>query len=150
MSSPARNCVIDEDIEIARSMLHDRDVGLVAVKDGKIIAASRERGVRPLVELVLRRGQDLTDAVVGDRVVGRASAMLCIYCKAAAVYTPLASEGAVAELESAHIPVVAEATTRSILNRAGTDVCPFEKMTAGLRSPAEVLGALRSFFGLGQ
>ncbi|MEW6227060.1 MAG: DUF1893 domain-containing protein [Bacillota bacterium] len=150
MSSPTRNCVIDEDIEIARNMLYDRDVGLVAVKDGKVITTSRERGVRPLVDVVLRHEQDLTDAVVGDRVVGRASAMLCIYCKAAAVYTPLASEGAVAELESAHIPVIAEATTRSILNRAGTDVCPFEKMTAGLRSPAEVLGALRSFFGLGQ
>ncbi|MDI7247147.1 MAG: DUF1893 domain-containing protein [Bacillota bacterium] len=146
MSCTTRRCRIEGDIQLARSLLRNGDLGLVAVKDGKVVASSRERGVRPLLHAVLGAGKGLEGAVVGDRVVGRASAMLCIYCDAGAVYTPLASEGALLELRSARIPVVAEATTSAILNRDGTDRCPFEKMTDGLGSPAEVVAALRTFF----
>lgn len=141
--------MIEEDIGIARDMMRDRDLGLVVVKDKRVVASSREHGVRPLVDAVSRCKESLNGAVVGDRVVGRASAMLCIYCGVGAVYTPLASQGAVAELEVAGVPVVAEAVTRSILNRAGTDVCPFEKMTKDLNSAAEVVATLQSFFGVG-
>ncbi len=137
---------IQSDIETARDMLLEGGLGLVAVKDGKVVVSSRERGVRPLVDAVLGVRESLKGAVVGDRVVGRASAMLCVYCGVGAVYTPLASEGALAELASAGIPVVADRTTPAILNRDGTDRCPFEKMTDGLRSPAEVVDTLRAFF----
>ncbi len=127
-------------------MLRGGDLGLVAVKDGKVVASSHEHGVRPLVDAVLADRERLRGAVVGDRVVGRASAMLCIYCDVAAVCTPLASEGAASELKSADIPLFAEKMAPSILNRDATNRCPFEKMTDGLRSPDEVVAALRAFF----
>ncbi len=150
VSSEATHETIEDDVKLARALLRDNGVGLVAVKNGRVVATSQERGVRPLLDMALRRASDLAGAVLGDRVVGRASAMLCVYCRVAAVYTPLASESAVAELSSARIPLVADRRTQSILNRAGTDVCPFERMTEGLRSPAEVVQALRSFFGSGR
>lgn len=137
---------IRSDVEVAREMVLKRGLGLVAVKDGEVVIGSRERGVRPLVEAVLRAGERLRGAVVGDRVVGRASAMLCVYTGVGAVYTPLASEGALRELALAGIPAIADSTAPAILNRDGTDRCPFEKMTDGLRTPAEVVEALKAFF----
>jgi hypothetical protein len=127
-------------------MILAEGLGLAAVKHGKVIASSREHGVRPLLDAVTSVGENLSGAVIGDRVVGRASAMLCIYCGVRAVYTPLASETALGELAAAGIPVIVDGTAPAILNRDGTDRCPFEKMTDGLSSPAEVVETLRAFF----
>lgn len=150
MDYDATSHTVQEDLELAKDMLHS-GLGLVAIKGGRVITSSRERGVRPLVEAVLRfsDGDDLRDAAIADRVVGRASAMLCIFCGAAAVYTPLVSEGAASELKGADVLLVADTTTRYILNREGNDMCPFEKMTEGLRMPAQVVAALRAFFEAG-
>ncbi|MGE5588264.1 MAG: DUF1893 domain-containing protein [Clostridia bacterium] len=146
MRRTSRDSGVQSDIETARHMILEEGLGLVAVKHGNVVVSSREHGVRPLVDAVLGTGESLRGAVIGDRVVGRASAMLCIYCGVRAVYTPLASEAALGEFAAAGIPVAADGTAPTILNRDGTDRCPFEKMTDGLSSPAEVVDTLRAFF----
>jgi hypothetical protein len=137
---------IEHEIELTRKMINENGMGLVAIKDGKVLIQAQDRGVRPFVQAVMDLGEKLGGAVIGDRVVGRASAMLCIYSGAVAVYTPLVSDNAAEELRTANIRLVADETTPRILNRDGTDVCPFEKMTETLESSHEVFHALVGFF----
>jgi hypothetical protein len=137
---------IEQDIELARKIIRDNGMGLVAIKDGKILVQAQDRGVRPFVQAVIDVGEALSGAVIGDRVIGRASAMLCIYSGVVAAYTPLASESAAEELCVANIELIADEKTPHILNREGTDVCPFEKMTESLKSSHEVFHALVGFF----
>lgn len=146
MSSREDRRALEADIALSRSVLAEQGLGLVVARKGRVVASSSEHGVRPLLRVALRRREDIAGAAVADRVVGRASAMLCVYCRAAAVSTPLASEGAVRELRSAGIRVAADVVVPSILNRTGTDVCPFEKMTAGLGSADDVVRTLEAFF----
>ncbi len=133
---------IEDDIRLARKIISENGMGLVAIKEGKVLIQAEDRGVRPFVQAVTDLGEKLYGAVIGDRVMGRASAMLCIYSKAAAAYTRIVSDSAVAELQSANIKLIADERTPHILNRQGTDICPFEKMTEILKSPDEVFQAL--------
>jgi hypothetical protein len=137
---------IEHDIELTRKIISENGMGLVAIKEGKVLIQAQDRGVRPFVQAVMDLGEKLRGAVIGDRVMGRASAMLCIYSGAVAVYTPLVSDAAVEELRVAHIKLVADEKTPRILNRDGTDVCPFEKMTETFKSSHEVFHALVGFF----
>ncbi|MFY9535232.1 MAG: DUF1893 domain-containing protein [Bacillota bacterium] len=138
---------IEYDLRHAQRLIRDNGLGLVALKDGKVLIEAKERGIRPFVKAVMELGEKLEGAVIGDRVIGRASAMLCIYSGVAAAYTPLASDAAIEELRMADILLVADERTPHILNRNGTDVCPFEKMTEPLESSHEVFRVLVEFFG---
>lgn len=138
---------IEEDIRLTQKIISENGMGLVAIKEGKVLIQAEDRGVRPFVQAVMDLGEKLHGAIIGDRVVGRASAMLCIYSRAVAVYTPLVSDMAVAELQLANIELIADKRTPRILNRQGTDMCPFEKMTETLKSPDEVFRALVDFLG---
>lgn len=137
---------MEHDIELTRKIISENGMGLVAIKDGEVLIQAQDRGVRPLVQAIIDLGDRLRGAVIGDRVVGRASAMLCIYSGAVAVYTPLVSDSAVEELGTANIKLIADERTPRILNRDGTDVCPFEKMTEALKPSHEVFHALAGFF----
>lgn len=139
---------IEHDIELARKMISENSLGLVAIKEGKVIMEAEDRGIRPFVQAVIELGEKLRGAVIGDRVTGRASAMLCIYSGAVAVYTPLASDSAATELQLANIKLIADERTPRILNRQGTDMCPFEKMTEDLQSSNEVFWTLVDFLGI--
>lgn len=139
---------IEHDIERARKMISENGLGLVAIKEGKVIMEAEDRGIRPFVQAVIELGEKLRGAVIGDRVTGRASAMLCIYSGAVAVYTPLASDSAATELQLANIKLIADERTPRILNRQGTDMCPFEKMTEDLQSSNEVFWTLVDFLGI--
>lgn len=139
---------IEHDIERARKMISENGLGLVAIKEGKVIMEAEDRGIRPFVQAVTDLGEKLRGAVIGDRVTGRASAMLCIYSGAVAVYTPLASDSAATELQLANIKLIADERTPRILNRQGTDMCPFEKMTEDLQSSNEVFWTLVDFLGI--
>jgi hypothetical protein len=140
------NKQIEHDIELTRKIICENGMGLVAIKDGRVLVEAQDRGISPFVKAVLDLGEKLRGAVIGDRVMGRASAMLCIYSGVVAVYTPLVSDAAVEELRTANIKLVADDETPRILNRDGTDGCPFEKMTEALASSHEVFHALVDFF----
>jgi hypothetical protein len=139
----------DYDVDIAQKMICENGLGLVAIREGKVIMQSEDRGVRPFVQAITDLGEKLHGAVIGDRVVGRASAMLCIYSGAVSVYTPLVSDAAAVQLQLAGIKLIADKQTPYILNRQGTDMCPFEKMTEELKSPNEVFHALVDFLEIG-
>ncbi len=62
---------IEHDIELARKMISENGLGLVAIKEGKVIMEAEDRGIRPFVQAVIELGEKLRGAVIGDRVTGR-------------------------------------------------------------------------------
>ena len=136
---------VGSDLELARRLLGEGGLAFVLAKEGRVLASSKEEGVRPFFEVVASTGGELKGAVLADRVVGRAVALLCLYAGIAAVSTPLASEPALRMLEPA-IKTHADRVVPHILNRAGTGLCPFEALTAAIDTPEEAIVALRRFF----
>lgn len=123
-----------------RSRIEGGAAVLIA-KDGVIAAAEEGRGLKPLIKL-LDEGK-LHNAIVVDKVIGRAAAAICAVGGAKKVYTMLAGKGAAELLAKQGITLEADKTVELILNRDRTGSCPMEKAVSGLDDPEKMLKAIR-------
>lgn len=103
----------------------------VLMKSGKIIYRSKKEGLRPLLFCLKNKKALLKNAIVYDKIVGRAAACLMIWGKAKSVMTPTISRSALKELKKNKIAVEYKNITGKIMNRAGNDLCPMEKLSKG-------------------
>ncbi len=133
------------DLNLARQRLSTTDMRLVLVRDEKIVAGGDRPGVIDLWELYRENPQILKEAAAADRVVGRAAAFIMAAGGAAACYGQIMSRGAEAVLRRAGIIYEADIEVEAIKNAAGDDLCPLEKLTAGVEEPQEALDLLADF-----
>jgi len=108
----------------------------VLIKNGKIIYRSKKERLLPLLFCLKNNPGRLKNAVVFDKIVGRAAALLMIYGKIKSVMTPTISRSAVKELEKHKIKVEYKTITGKIMNKAGDDLCPMEKLSKN-KKPGE-------------
>jgi hypothetical protein len=136
-----------EDIDLARSLLEEGKWNLVIVKKGQVLLSSRERGIAPFFQAAKSIGKGLHNAVVADRIVGLAVAMLCLHARVRHVYAGIVSQGASDMLKKKGVAVDSKNTVPHISNYDGTDLCPFEKLAGSCQKPSQLLAALQSLFG---
>jgi len=73
-------------VKRARVALDHGERTLVVIRGEQMLYHSAERGLGPLVRLLDEDPEILIDSVIGDRLVGRASAFLCLCARAQAVF----------------------------------------------------------------
>ena len=115
-------------------------------KDDRLLFASSEERLLPLVEYIDRFAPYEKGVAVFDRVVGNAAALLLkkIFCRE--VYSSLGSEPAGRTLSGFGIDYHFAETAPYIRNNAGDDMCPMEKLSLG-KQPEEFYQALRERLG---
>ena len=101
----------------------------VLIKNGKIIYRSKKERFFPLLFCLKNKKSLLRNAMVYDKIVGRAAACLMIYGRVKSVMTPVISRSALAEFRKTKIKVEYKKITGRIMNRAGDDLCPMEKLS---------------------
>ena len=126
-----------QDLELAKKTLQVEGLSLTIVKENEVLFKSRESGVKSLVEAVGRCGSSLEGAAAADRVVGKAAAFICVHAKLSNVYAHVMSRLGEAVLKRHSIPSHHNTLVPNILNRLGTDMCPFEKIVLEIDSPEE-------------
>ena len=101
---------------------------------GKLIFKSKKERLSPLLDYIDRYSPQVKDVVIFDRIVGNAAALLFkkAYCRE--VYSPLGSEFAARTLSEQDIKYHFARTVPYILNEAGDDICPMEKLSLGKSS----------------
>ncbi len=136
----ALHSLIEHSIETAR---HEIQSGWasVLVQNGKVLDREQGKGIRPALMIFQRRlvgasPSNLLPAkdnslVFGDRVLGLAAFKLGCLMGAGAMWGDLVSQLALAEAGLKGVPVVYEKRVQSILNRAGDDLCPIERLASG-------------------
>lgn len=134
-----------KDMELAMKTLKDRDLALVAVKDGKIIFESNERGIKPMYILATEKILMAKDSVIADRVIGKGAALLCAHIGIKRLYTKLISLSAIEVLKSYDIDYKFENSCEYIKNRDETGYCPIEKMSMDIDDPILLLERLDEF-----
>jgi hypothetical protein len=134
---------IIKDMDTARDILSKTDCSIVVIKNGTTITTKQGEGIRPILETIEEIGKDMKNTIVGDRILGKASALLCIYSGVSGVYSPQATKTAIALLIRAGIPGQTDKLITHITNRNGYDVCPFEKMLFDIDSPEEAYEILK-------
>ena len=121
----------------------ETDCSIVVVKNSDVLIKKEGDGIRPILEVIEGLKDEIQGSIVGDRILGKASALLCRYSKVKGVYSPHATKTAIAILIMAGIPSQIDEMIPYIKNRDGSDVCPFEKMLSDIDSPEEAYKILK-------
>lgn len=133
------------DLKLAKRTLKEKNLNLSIVKNGKILFETRSPGVIGLLQAIEELGKELIGSSVADRIVGRAAALLCTYSGVASVFSITMSEEGRKVLEDNQILFQFENRVPNILNYGRTDLCPFEKLTAGLTNSSEAYEKIKNF-----
>jgi iron complex outermembrane receptor protein len=128
-------------------------VSAVAFKEnGELVLTFEGSGVRPVFEFIDKNNSQLdkyAGLYWGDRVVGKASAMLLILTKPKYIYGELMSEEAMKVLEAHGITFGFGEKVPYIMNIKQDGMCPFEKAVIDIEepsnSPQKIKGVFESF-----
>lgn len=126
---------VQDDMLIASKILSEKDLSIVVLRNGKILKSKKGTGIKPIIELIDEMGEKLGGTVIGDRILGRASAFLCRYAKVSGVYSPQATKTAIAILILGGIPCKVDELVPFIKNRNGDGLCPFENILKDVDKP---------------
>jgi len=135
---------IVRDLKLAREVLSKEDCSIVVISYGKIWKKKKGEGIKPILETIDEMGEDIYDSVIGDRILGRASALLCRYGKVQGVYSPQGTKTGIALLIMGGIPCQVDELIPFIENKTGDGLCPFEKMLKDVTSPEEAYKILKN------
>jgi hypothetical protein len=118
--------------------LRRKELNLIIVKEDTTLFTSSEEGMKPLIEAINGIGlSSLGDAIVIDKIVGKAAALLISYFKAKEVHCIVLSTKGRTVLNNHGIIHYEERMTPEIMNRRGTGLCPFEQAVRDVDDPRE-------------
>jgi hypothetical protein len=135
------------DLDLAKHALGADQRAFVIVKEGQILATGTRDGIAELLDETRALGEKTRGAVLADRIVGKAVAMVARAMEIRAVYTPLASQAARETLAAAQIEFAYEHLVPLIMNQRGDGPCPLERLTLPLTDPRHAVEALCAFVG---
>lgn len=134
---------IIKDMNLARNILSTENYSIVIVHDEKILSYKKEDGIKPILELIDELGDEIIGTVVGERILGKASAFLCRYSKVGGVYSSKATKTAIAILIIGGIPCQADELIPFIKDIKSNYLSTIEKMLQNIESPEEAYNILR-------
>ncbi|MCL2255355.1 MAG: DUF1893 domain-containing protein [Firmicutes bacterium] len=114
-------------INTASSMIHQKSATFVLIKDRKIQLSKMEIGVKSALKLYKSDPSLLSNAIIVDKVVGKAAAMIFILGKIKFIHAHVLSHDAKEFLIEHNIPFSFEKVVSNIKNRTHDDICPLEK-----------------------
>ena len=107
--------------------------------------AFHERGVKDLHRLLEQEPEILSGASLADKVVGKGAAALMIAGGVVWVYADVISCAAMEFFEQSRVEVQYGEIVPNIINRAGTDICPVEKLCRDCKTADECLPLIDKF-----
>ncbi len=136
------NCAYAKKLSSTEKILKEQlqNHSLVVIKDNKMICLDG-KGISPILRYL--ENDNFENAAVGDKKIGRASALLLVHGKVKQVYTPVISKPAIEVLKAFHVDYTAEKVVDNILNQTQTDLCPMEKKVKDVNSPDEAYELLK-------
>ena len=105
-----------------------------------------QRGVKDLLTLVTEHPELLRGALVADKAVGKAAAACMVTGGIRQVYADVMSEPALTLLEAHGVKASYAQLVDHIINRAGNDWCPMERLSRDVDDPTAIIQKIKDFF----
>lgn len=125
----------------ARKRLEEGDFTCVLLTEDGREHTSRERGVKPLLELLSTK-RTFGEFVAADKTVGAGAAHLYVLLGVRTLWTNIVSRSALEVLEANEITVAFGECVPYIINRRGDGPCPIETAVAEATSSEEAYGLI--------
>lgn len=130
--------------QLVQTTIRSGDATLCAAGDGKFVYRLTGRGISALLTAVEdERVASHGPLDWGDKLVGRAAALLFTLVPPRSVFALTMSISAQDVLRAAGIPFACDAVILDVLNRAGTGPCPMEEAVGGITEPLVALETLK-------
>lgn len=127
----------------ARKMILDETATCILMRDGKIIHTGSGRGVKPLLAAYEQKPGLLQGAVLADKIIGKAAAMIAVLGGVRQVFALTMSTAARDYLSAHGIPSCCDHEVEMIYNRTGDGLCPLEQSVLELSEPEAGYRALK-------
>ena len=124
-----------KDIKMFVEQFRRANLTLMVVQNDSMVYSSRDEGLLPLIDAIESGKGYLRNALVFDKVVGRAAALLFCHGKSRHVFADLMSVRALEIFDIYGIKYVYDLLVPHILNVDSTDLCPFEKLVEDVSDP---------------
>ncbi len=128
--------------EIARKMLLEEKSSCIIVRNNEIVSDKTGHGVAPLMEVYQNEPDLLKDALVFDKIIGKAAASIVILGGASYAYGGIMSDAAYDYLIELGCKAEYGERIPVIINRAGNGMCPLEQSVMQLNDPGEAYATL--------
>lgn len=128
-------------IQSAKNLIMKDKASCVVIKDNKILNIEHASGISPIITLY--ESGALKDAVIVDKIVGKAAASVMSLGGVKACYGITVSTSAVEYLKSRGIAVDYDSCVDYIVNRRGDGQCPMEDAVKSIDNEQEALAAIK-------
>jgi len=126
-----------EVVEILRNEGHT-----CVIKTEKLLLVSDKRGIAPIMEWLTNQYQ-LKNAVVADKIVGKATALLYVLAGITAIHADVISERALSILDKYQVITQYDKLVPFIINRQGNGQCPMESAVESIDDPNDAYAILK-------
>ena len=129
----------EEAIERAVAGIEAGDFGCAVIKNNVIIHKGRGKGVSPLLELASTAEglKKMENALVVDRIIGKAAAMLVVMGKVTHAYGLTMSKSGEEYLHAHGVKTKNNRCVDAISDRTGRGICPMERSVMEIDDPRE-------------
>lgn len=138
-------------LEEMLNLLVSTESSCLIYRNQDLVFTSRHIGVKPLLrfmEAPCREALPGDPLVLVDKVIGKAALLLAVLLGIRTIYTPLASQAAVASAAHHGIALHAREIVPSIRNRQNTGLCPLEQSVLATEDPEEALKRIRAVIAI--
>lgn len=142
-SKQAATVCSDEIFDRAKEMIAAEEATFVVIRNNQIIYHDKGNGVRPIMKVLDSNPEILKDAIIVDKIIGKAAAMMLSMGKSVRVHGNLMSQVAAEYLERKGIEHSYERCINVISNRTGDGICPLERAVADIEDEQEAYNKLK-------
>ena len=127
----------------ARKMILTETATCILLQNGEIVHTGSGRGVKPLLAAYEQNPNLLRGAVLADKIIGKAAAMIVVLGGVRQVFALTMSTAAREYLAAHNIPSACDHEVKMIFNRTGDGLCPLEQSVLELSEPEAGYRALK-------
>lgn len=121
----------------ATEILKKEHCSFVLYHNENQIACETGIGLKPIMAVLRQDKRGFEGAVIADKVIGKAAALMVVLGGAEAVHGDLMSETAIKVLERFQVPYTNTVVVPIIENRTQTGMCPLEQSVQQVEDPEE-------------
>jgi len=133
-------------LERAKDILEKNKYTFVLMMDGKTIKTSHKKGIIPFMEMIRDNRELMRGAVIADKVIGKAAALLAVGYKVQQIYTEILSQQAKEVLDQYSVFYQYEKYVDYIQNRSKSGQCPMEKLTKDTNDPKTAYSLILKYY----